>query len=134
MADQQHHHVNYLGIFGALCVCTLASVGLDLIDLRHSMLLLIALVLGVAVIKALFVMAYFMHLKFEGKWKWVLLMPTTILAVGIPLAMLPDIGEHYYDYDVPQSATIAVDHGHGDDGGEHAEADSHDEAPAEPNH
>jgi cytochrome c oxidase subunit IV len=44
-----------------------------------------------------------MHLKFEGKWKFLLLSPTIILAIGLPLALLPDVGEHYYTLDVPQN-------------------------------
>jgi cytochrome c oxidase subunit 4 len=60
-------------------------------------------VLAVACAKALFVMMYFMHLKFEGKWKYVLLAPTIVLAMAIPAALMPDIGSHYYDYDVPQT-------------------------------
>ena len=62
----------------------------------------IVIVLAIATAKALFVMAYFMHLKFEGKWKFVLLAPTIILACGIPLALTPDIGVHYYIDVAPQ--------------------------------
>ncbi|MDQ3331121.1 MAG: cytochrome C oxidase subunit IV family protein [Planctomycetota bacterium] len=88
-------HANYLLVFVALCVCTLISVATDLVDFGSRTLLTIV-VLAVAVAKALFVMIYFMHLKFEGRWKFVLLAPTLILAVGLPLALLPDIGMHYY--------------------------------------
>jgi cytochrome c oxidase subunit IV len=95
------HHVNYFAIFIALCICTALSVVFDVLHLENR-LVLIVLVLGVATAKAMFVMTYFMHLKFEGKWKYVLLAPTTILALGIPLALLPDIGVHYYTVDVPQ--------------------------------
>lgn len=88
-------HANYLMVFVALCVCTLISVATDLVDIRSRFLLAIV-VLAVAMAKALFVMAYFMHLKFEGRWKFVLLAPTLILAIGLPLALLPDIGMRYY--------------------------------------
>ena len=43
-----------------------------------------------------------MHLKYEGKWKFVLLAPTMILALAIVAALMPDIGSHYYDVRVPQ--------------------------------
>jgi cytochrome c oxidase subunit 4 len=88
-------HANYFVVFVALCVCTLISVATDLIEFR-SRAVLAVVVLAVAVAKALFVMAYFMHLKFEGRWKFVLLAPTLVLAFGLPLALLPDIGMHYY--------------------------------------
>ena len=90
-------HANYLLVFAALCVCTLISVATDLIDFR-SRVVLAVVVLAIAVAKALFVMAYFMHLKFEGRWKFLLLAPTFILAAGLPLALLPDIGMHYYNW------------------------------------
>jgi cytochrome c oxidase subunit 4 len=75
-------------------------------------------VLAVATAKALFVMGYFMHLKFEGPWKFVLLAPTIILAMAIPAALMPDIGSHYYDYDVPQTRQA----------GDSDETDAHGEA------
>jgi cytochrome c oxidase subunit 4 len=48
-------------------------------------------------------MMFFMHLKFEGNWKFVLLAPTTILAIGLPLALFPDIGASYYTSIAPQT-------------------------------
>jgi cytochrome c oxidase subunit 4 len=102
MADHQAaHHVRYGLIFAALCVCTGLSVVFDLVSFE-SKAVIIVLVLAVAVAKALFVMLYFMHLKFEGNWKYVLLAPTVILAIGLPMALLPDIGLHYYDPHAPQ--------------------------------
>lgn len=103
MADTHgNHHVNYLLIFVALCICTLLSVVFDVVEIPNK-LVLIVLVLSVAVAKALFVMIFFMHLKFEGNWKFVLLAPTVILAMGVPLALFPDIGMHYYTVDTPQN-------------------------------
>jgi len=93
-----HHHVNYVIIFGILCFCTGMSVLFDIIHIDNKIVLVI-LVMGVAVAKAMFVMTYFMHLKFEGNWKFVLLGPTVALAMGLPLALLPDIGVHYYATD-----------------------------------
>ena len=111
MSDENAtHHVNYLMVFVALCGCTALSVIFDVIEIGNK-LVLIVLVLGVAVAKALFVMTYFMHLKFEGRWKFVLLTPTIILAIGIPLALLPDIGLHYYYVDIPQNdPSVTVSH------------------------
>jgi cytochrome c oxidase subunit 4 len=96
-----HHHVNYLAVFIALCICTLLSIAFDIIHMPKT--LTVALVLAVACAKALFVMTYFMHLKFEGGWKFIILAPTAILAVGLMVALAPDIGLHYYTLDVPQT-------------------------------
>ncbi len=108
MSDQ-HAYVKYSTIFYALCVCTGLSIVFDFIDLKgtniigmNGVVLLSLLVLSVACAKALFVLIYFMHLKFEGKWKYVLLSPTIILAMGLTIAMTPDIGIHYYTNEAPQ--------------------------------
>jgi len=97
------HSGLYRIVFGALCIFTGLSWAADELpkDLFPGMTLAIV-VLGVATLKALAVMLFFMHLKFERAWKYVLLGPTVILAIGLPLALLPDIGVHYYDMDVPQ--------------------------------
>jgi cytochrome c oxidase subunit 4 len=110
--EAQHPSINYWYIFYALCVLTGLSVLADLVRENSTFASIIGedrvkvvicfIVLAVACAKALFVMLYFMHLKFEGKWKFVLLTPTIVLAMAIPAALMPDIGSHYYDYQVPQ--------------------------------
>ena len=124
MSDEHtHHHVNYLRIFVLLCICTALSWFFDEMQARkiiETKAFIITAVLAVAVAKALFVMAYFMHLKFEGNWKYVLLAPTIILAMGLPLALLPDVGVHYYTVDVPQT-----DHSHHGDTEPQAEENGH---------
>ena len=100
--DHSAHHVNYIAVFAALCVFTALSVVFDVISFDNH-LITIVLVLAVAVAKALCVMMFFMHLKFEGNWKYVLLAPTTILAIGLPLALMPDIGVAYYTPIAPQA-------------------------------
>lgn len=105
--SHETHHVNYLAIFGILCVCTALSVIFDVIHLNKA--LTIVLVMAVAVTKALCVMMFFMHLKFEGNWKFVLLAPTTILAIGLPLALYPDVGASYYTPTAPQVTSWAAE-------------------------
>jgi cytochrome c oxidase subunit 4 len=117
-----HPHVNYFSIFIALCVCTLLSIVFDLFKSPSLKWVIISLVMAVACAKAMFVLRYFMHLKFEGNWKFIVLLPTTILAIGLIFALAPDIGLHYYQPDVPQNreqvpaaapaAEHKDDHGH----------------------
>lgn len=123
MAHEHKHHVNYFYIFLALCVLTALSVVTDVIEFE-SKLALAFIVLAVATAKALFVMMYFMHLKFEGNWKYLLLAPTIILAMAIPAALGPDIGMHYYTLQVPQAAEAQHLQEHGSDShSEHEETD-----------
>ncbi|MGD9858256.1 MAG: cytochrome C oxidase subunit IV family protein [Planctomycetaceae bacterium] len=119
-AHHEHHHVNYMAIFIALCVCTILSVVFDVVPLNRKVVAIA--VLAVAVAKAQFVMRYFMHLKFEGAWKYVLLLPTAILACGLPLALAPDIGLHYYTPEVPQVRAAAA----GAEAGAHAGVGDHE--------
>jgi cytochrome c oxidase subunit 4 len=121
------HHANYFAIFIALCICTVLSVLFDVV--RPDYKVLVVLVLSVATAKALFVMTYFMHLKFEGNWKFVLLAPTVILAMGLPLALLPDVGQHYYFNVAPQS--LHMPKVHGEEGGHGSPDTEHSEAPTE---
>jgi cytochrome c oxidase subunit 4 len=102
MSHDSHstHHVNYLAIFFVLCGCTALSVVFDVLSMSKPVTMV--LVLAVACAKALCVMMFFMHLKFEGNWKYVLLAPTTILAIGLPIALFPDIGSSYYTNAAPQ--------------------------------
>jgi len=123
---ESHPHVNYFGVFIALCICTALSVAFDLITLPKT--LVVVAVLAVAVAKALFVMTYFMHLKFEGNWKFVILLPTAILGVGLMIALAPDMAMHYYTNDAAQAKMI----GHGDEDGEgHGSSTESHDAPAD---
>lgn len=104
MSDHEHHESHgaaYFRVFIALCVFTVISVVADLVHLPNK-ILLGAIVLAVAVAKALCVMMFFMHLKFERAWKYLLLAPTIIIAAALPLSLRPDIGETYYTPDVQQ--------------------------------
>lgn len=139
MADSHNSHkVNYTGIFYLLCVCTAASYAADL---GKSTLgsLMIGIVMGVACIKAAFVLLYFMHIKFETAWKYILLAPTIVLAAALPLALSPDVGFHYYMVQVPQT-DVPLEHvgSHGE-GGDHGDKVSHEHkddhaAPAKDDH
>jgi len=103
--DHQTHHVNYLAVFFVLCGCTGLSVLFDVLSMPKGVT--IVLVLAVACAKAMFVMLYFMHLKFEGGWKYVLLAPTVVLALAVPAALAPDIAFKYYDPQAPQAKALA---------------------------
>jgi cytochrome c oxidase subunit 4 len=91
-----------MSIFFILCLLTVASVIADVAGGTIGKLLVGLIVLVVASLKAMYVMMYFMHLKFEGAWKWVLLAPTVILALAVPAALAPDIAFKYYDPQNPQ--------------------------------
>lgn len=101
--DQQQHvesHAPYLKVFFALLVLTLLEYGYASF-LNLSFLTLVLGLMCMAVIKASLVAWYFMHLKFEGNWVYIMLVPAGILMLVVLFALYPDIGMQrtiYPDY------------------------------------
>ena len=51
--------------------------------------------MAVSCAKAALVMLFFMHLKYEANWKYVLTIPAAIMSVLLMLLLVPDIGWRY---------------------------------------
>jgi cytochrome c oxidase subunit 4 len=51
----------------------------------------------VATAKASLVILFFMHWKYEKRWKFVLCIPTILLAIIAVIALLPDIAFESYE-------------------------------------
>jgi cytochrome c oxidase subunit 4 len=88
-----HQIPNYMAIFWWLLGLTIAEVAWAVIP-HGSELVLAAGIVGFAIIKAVLVALYFMHLKFERKTLGVLFASTLILgcilvSVGIAELILP---------------------------------------------
>ena len=84
---EAHHHVmpikTYLQVFGALMVLTVLTVLVSYLDLGP---LALGVAMTVAVIKAGFVVGYFMHLKFDTRFHSFVFL-STILFVAIFFAL-----------------------------------------------
>ena len=65
-ADAPHHdQTNYVAIWGVLC----ALLGVSLVGPMFGVrLLTLVTALGIAIVKAYIVCAYFMHLRIEKRW------------------------------------------------------------------
>ena len=85
-----HHHVPYFLIFGILVVLTAITVAVAFIDIR-SEIAKVLLALTIASIKASAVALFFMHLKFEGKLVYLILIVPLLLCVLLVVALIPDI-------------------------------------------
>src|SRR5437764_11881653 len=83
----------YLVIFGALSVFTVVSFVVNYFVRAGSMAAGtgFVIILSVAVIKALLVATYFMHLKWDWGRLYVLIIPALVLAPMLVFALLPDI-------------------------------------------
>ncbi len=92
--DQQQHvesHAPYMKIFYALLVLTVLEYFYAKLMAGGFGMLVIGL-MTLAGIKAALVGLYFMHVKFEGKWVYFVIVPASILATILILALMPDIG------------------------------------------
>jgi cytochrome c oxidase subunit 4 len=82
--------VNYLAIFGILVVLTVVTVLVAMHRFEREWVNLLLAML-VASIKASCVALYFMHLKYEGKLIYLILIVPLILCVILCCALIPDI-------------------------------------------
>jgi cytochrome c oxidase subunit 4 len=94
----QHEGVaKYIYVFLTLCVLTIASFW-TYSDwpikwpFHNEPAVGWSFMFAVACSKALLVILFFMHVKYEASWKYVLTVPPGIMAVFLILALVPDIG------------------------------------------
>jgi cytochrome c oxidase subunit 4 len=105
-ADQEldiESHAPYMKVFWALLVLTI----LEYLYARFLPVNFIALVSGLMILaltKAFLVCWYFMHLKFEGRWVYLMLVPAGLLAMVVVLGLTPDIAFH----EDPSAVSAAV--------------------------
>jgi cytochrome c oxidase subunit 4 len=102
----QEAHAPYLSVWFWLLCLTLAEY-FYAYSLKEFFLILIVGLLLLAGIKAGLVAWYFMHLKFEGKWVYVLIVPACILAAVLVLALIPDVAMKPVDEDMEETVWIA---------------------------
>jgi cytochrome c oxidase subunit 4 len=89
--DVESHTDTYFRVFVALFVFTILEYVYAMLTQSHFLALVLGLV-ALAVTKATLVAMFFMHLKFEGRWVYLLLAPVGVLATALVLALVPDIG------------------------------------------
>jgi cytochrome c oxidase subunit 4 len=85
--------MSYLVVGIALSIFTAVSFGVNYM-VQHRGLATetgFALILGVAIVKASLVGAYFMHLKFDWRLVYFMLIPAFILGTMMMIVLLPDI-------------------------------------------
>jgi cytochrome c oxidase subunit 4 len=85
-----HHSVPYFMIFLALVVLTGLTVCVAFIPFPNE-LINVLIALAIAFVKGSLVAMFFMHLKFEGKLIYMMVIVPLILCVLIVCALIPDI-------------------------------------------
>jgi cytochrome c oxidase subunit IV len=99
---QQEAHAPYLLVWLWLAVLT----GIEYVYaawFKEIFFILLAGLLLWAGIKAGLVGWYFMHLKFEGKWVYLLIVPAVVLAAILVLALVPDQAMKPMDTDLEET-------------------------------
>ncbi len=88
-ADEPHliPYGTYIGIWLALCMLTLVTVGVSYADMRH-MTIIVALLIACA--KSTLVVLWFMHVKFENRAIWWFLIATILTYVTFVILTFAD--------------------------------------------
>lgn len=84
----------YVAVFFGLCILTLFSflTYFDFWRERVPMEVSRTFMMAVSCTKAMLVIMFFMHLKWEANWKWVLTVPASFMSALLILALVPDVG------------------------------------------
>ncbi|QDU31637.1 hypothetical protein ETAA8_67970 [Anatilimnocola aggregata] len=90
----------YLAVFASLCVLTLLSflVGNSQVLREKAPQVMWAAMMAVSCAKAMLVMLFFMHLKWEANWKYVLTVPASMMSLFLVLMLVPDVGRRTRTY------------------------------------
>ena len=116
----------YMTVFGGLIVLTAISFWLGNSSIKQTMPASAwAGMMAVSCGKAMLVILFFMHLKWEANWKYVLTIPAMMMSVFLVCMLIPDIGMRQRRYSEERvihaaQALPATLHAHaGDSAGEH---------------
>ena len=123
----EHSHIKlFSAVAVALAVLTLLSFSTEFLYEKEiiSKGMSWFLMMVVSCAKALLVIVFFMHLKWETNWKWVLTIPASVMSLFLVLMLIPDVGNrtnHYSRERLDHAArpTIEPSEGH---------AETHDES------
>jgi len=88
MSAAEHKEPNYMGVFWALLVLTLAEVGV--FYLRLPRLIMVVCLVMMALAKAGLVAAYFMHLRFEKRTLAIIVISPLALSALMIIGLTPD--------------------------------------------
>jgi len=102
-ADAHDHHeghggiAKYIYVFVALCILTTMSfwTSNDLpipCPFHNNPAVSRAFMMAVSCTKAMLVILFFMHVKYEANWKYVLTIPCAMMSIFLMLMLIPDVG------------------------------------------
>ncbi len=79
-------------VFAGLIVLTAGTYAISFVDaIKNDREATAWAAMAISTAKAALVVLFFMHLKYEGRWKYTLLIPVAFLAAVLVFALHPDI-------------------------------------------
>jgi cytochrome c oxidase subunit IV len=92
-AAHPDHFWLYMRVFGALIVLTSCSLfAFSPLWPFQETWIRNAFMFTVSCFKAFLVISFFMHMHWEANWKYVLTIPTSIMAIFLMIMLAPDVG------------------------------------------
>jgi len=103
--DEHHDHGGlgkYIQVTVCLLILTAISFGIGNSFLMNTPSIAWIGMMGVSCAKAMLVILFFMHLKYEANWKYVLTIPASMMSIFLLLMLVPDIGLRTRWYSEPR--------------------------------
>jgi cytochrome c oxidase subunit 4 len=120
----------YMAVFVSLCILTLLSflVGNSQTLRVKAPQVMWAAMMAVSCAKAMLVMLFFMHLKWEANWKYVLTVPASMMSLFLVMMLVPDVGRRTRTYSDDRWLHSATPVEHKEDHHDDHDGHTHDEA------
>ena len=67
-----------------------------------------AFMMAISCTKAMLVILFFMHLKYEANWKYVLTVPAAMMSIFLLLMLVPDVGFRMRNYSEQRLEHMAI--------------------------
>jgi cytochrome c oxidase subunit 4 len=123
--DHAHNGIaKYIYVFLALCVLTGASFFTysSYWPFHAQPKIGWAFMMAVSCTKAMLVILFFMHVKYEANWKYVLTIPAAFMSIFLILALVPDVGLRSHWVSEERQLYMAEPRAAGKAGGHHGGA------------
>ena len=111
-AHADHGIGKYLAVFAALCLLTGASFFTysRYWPFHDTPQVGWVFMMAVSCTKAMLVILFFMHVKYEANWKYVLTIPAGMMSIFLLLMLVPDIGLRQHSYSEERMLYAAEPH------------------------
>ena len=106
--NPKSHARIFVIVFAMLCALTAMSFWIANSHLMDNKMVGWGAMMAVSVAKAMLVILFFMHLWWEGRWKYVLTIPALIMGVLLVMLLVPDVGFRTQTYSKERQANAPV--------------------------